>query len=413
MANRPKILVIGGGAAGYFGAIAAAQACPTASVTILEKGKNVLQKVRISGGGRCNLTHACFDPKELSLFYPRGQRELIGPFNRFQPGDTIAWFADRGVETKIEDDNRMFPVSDDSATIVNCLQREVDKLGIEVLTSCGVKEMVPPASDGAPWSIHTDQKTYSADAVLCCSGSSPQMWKTLGSLGHAIAPLAPSLFTFNCKDPRIEGLAGIAVPVEITLPDQNLEESGPLLITHWGMSGPAVLKLSAWGARQLKACGYQFKVDINWVNGASLDDVMALLKTQRTTLARQQPSSSPAFGLPSRLWKKLVEHSDLFPGMRWGDLSNQALVDLAQTLTKSTFHIKGKSTFKDEFVTCGGVELKEVNFKTMESKFFPGLYFAGEVLDIDAVTGGFNFQAAWTCSWIAGNAIGEQLMLDQ
>lgn len=397
-----NIVVIGGGAAGFFAAIVAAEA--GARVTILERGNAVLQKVRISGGGRCNVTHACFDARALVLHYPRGSRELLGPFSRFGPQDTAEWFAQRGVRLKTEDDGRMFPVSDDSQTIVECLWNAAKQAGVQVRTGVRVERIEQTASG---WLVHTGRHTPEpADRVLVAGGSSEGLWAMLADLGHTIVPPVPSLFTFNCKDTRLRDLAGVSVrEAGVEISGTKLRANGPVLVTHWGLSGPAILRLSAWGARLLHDMGYQFTLLVNWLGNKSSDEIGAELNRLKMENARKQIGAHAQFGLPVRLWERLVESADMPPDLRWGDASRQVLARLAEALGRSGFAIRGKSTFKEEFVTAGGVSLREVHFKTFESRLFPGLYFAGEILDIDAITGGFNFQAAWTGGWIAGHAM--------
>ena len=400
-----RIIIVGGGAAGFFAAIRCAELAPDAQVLILEAGLEVLNKVKISGGGRCNLTHACFVPKELSKYYPRGERELIGPFHRFCSGDTVDWFEKRGVATKIEEDGRMFPVTDNSQTIVDCLWESAHRAGVQVLLRQRVQELEPPQEGRQHWLVHTKDKNYMADAVLIAAGSSPAMWKLLAELGHAIIEPVPSLFTFNIKDQRIEGLPGLAVPkATVSVQGSKLKASGPLLITHWGMSGPAILRLSAWGARELAALKHQFAIRVNWL-GLSLEMVREELEARRSDSPKKQVLSNPQFGLPARLWRSLASAAGIGEQLRWMETGNKALNKLADELAAGLYAVNGKSTFKEEFVTAGGVDLKEVDFKTFQSKLFPGLYFAGEVLDIDAITGGFNFQAAWSGGWIAGEAM--------
>ncbi len=400
-----RIIIVGGGAAGFFAAIRCAELAPEAQVLILEAGLEVLNKVKISGGGRCNLTHACFVPKELSKYYPRGERELIGPFHRFCSGDTVDWFEKRGVATKIEEDGRMFPVTDNSQTIVDCLWESAHRAGVQVLLRQRVQQLDPPQEGRQHWLVHTKDKNYLADAVLIAAGSSPAMWKLLAELGHAIVEPVPSLFTFNIKDPRIEGLPGLAVPkATVSVQGSKLKASGPLLITHWGMSGPAILRLSAWGARELAALKHQFAIRVNWL-GLSLEMVREELEARRSDSPKKQVLPNPQFGLPARLWRSLASAAGIGEQLRWMETGNKALNKLADELAAGLYAVNGKSTFKEEFVTAGGVDLKEVDFKTFQSKLFPGLYFAGEVLDIDAITGGFNFQAAWTGGWIAGEAM--------
>jgi predicted Rossmann fold flavoprotein len=406
-----SIIIIGGGAAGFFAAIRAAECNPDAQVIILEKSKDVLGKVKVSGGGRCNLTHACFVPRELSKFYPRGEKELLGPFNRFASGDTIEWFEKRGVKTKIEADGRMFPVSDDSQTIVDCLWAAARKAGVSVYTNTSLKAIHAPNASNPNWVIETAQQKLFAQQVMIASGSSPSIWQILAQLGHTIVEPVPSLFTFNIKDPRLTDLLGISVPLaEVKVEGSKLSSTGPLLITHWGMSGPAILKLSAWGARELAAMQYKFAIRINWIM-AKLEDTRQDLEDLKQEDGRKMVSANTQFGLPIRLWKRLVGATGIRDDKRWADLNKKEIQTLAEELTQGRFQVNGKSTFKEEFVTAGGVDLKEVDFKTFGSKLFPGLFFAGEVLNIDAITGGFNFQAAWTGGWIAGEAMAKGTQL--
>ncbi|WP_373552912.1 NAD(P)/FAD-dependent oxidoreductase [Haliscomenobacter sp.] len=399
------IIIIGGGAAGFFTAIRAAECDPSAQVVILEKSKDVLGKVKVSGGGRCNLTHACFVPRELSKFYPRGEKELLGPFNRFACGDTIDWFEKRGVPTKIEEDGRMFPTSDDSQTVIDCLWSAARKAGVKVYTNTPLKNIKAPTQAGKTWVIETNNQTLHAHKVMLATGSSPSMWDMLAKLGHQIVPPVPSLFTFNIKDARLSDLLGVSVPLaEVQIEGQKLRSSGPLLITHWGLSGPAILKLSAWGARELAALNYRFTVRVNWIM-AKTESTREDLEALKQEDGRKMVMANPQFGLANRLWKRLVQAAGIREDKRWADLSKKEIQALAEELTQGRFQVNGKSIFKEEFVTAGGVDLKEVDFKTFESKLFPGLFFAGEVLNIDAITGGFNFQAAWTGGWIAGEAM--------
>jgi predicted Rossmann fold flavoprotein len=404
-----KIVVIGGGAAGFFGAIAAAEAHPHAQVTLLEASAQVLAKVRVSGGGRCNVTHACFDPTALVQHYPRGGKALRGPLTRFQPQDTVAWFKARGVSLKTEADGRMFPVTDDSETIVECLVRSAQRAGVQIVTGAAVTEVIPSA---AGFTVQLKGgKTMGCDRILLTSGSNPLGYRLAASLGHQIVPPVPSLFTFKITDPRLTELAGVAVPlvrVKLLVEGQKpLEQEGPLLITHWGVSGPAVLKLSAWGARLLHDVRYQATIQVNWLPGLKPEELRDLLLKTKGEWVRKAIAKHCPVTLPQRLWQRLVESVGIDSELRWADLSKKALNLLLLELTQGQFKIKGKGVFKDEFVTCGGIPLTEVNFKTMESRCCPGLYFAGEILDVDGVTGGFNFQNAWTTGWIAGQAIGE------
>ncbi|HFA51216.1 MAG TPA: NAD(P)/FAD-dependent oxidoreductase [Bacteroidetes bacterium] len=403
--NKTKqLVVIGGGAAGFFAAISCAEADPGCRVIILEKGKKVLQKVKVSGGGRCNVTHACFDPRELVKNYPRGGKALLGPFNRFAPDGTVAWFYDRGVPLKTESDGRMFPVSNDSQTIVACLLRAARQAGVKVLTG----QNVAAISKDKQWEIRTQSgAVFMADKVLVATGSSPRIWKILEKLGHHIIRPVPSLFTFNIEDQRIKGLAGIAVPrAEVKVLGEKLAAEGPLLITHWGMSGPAVLKLSAWGARLLNAKDYAFEISINWLGNGNTSAVFDFLKKTKMEQAKKRVANfNPFPTLPKRLWERLLFASAIDRNLRWADLPKKKSNKLGQQLTGGIFKVNGKSTFKEEFVTAGGVDLDEIDFRKFESKILPGLHLAGEVLNIDALTGGFNFQAAWTGGKIAGEAM--------
>lgn len=400
-----RLIIIGGGAAGFFTAIRCAQLDARAQVTILERGKEVLGKVKVSGGGRCNLTHACFVPAELVKFYPRGHRELLGPFHRFGCGDTMAWFEQHGVKTKIEADGRVFPVSNSSQSVIDCLTGLAKRNGVTVALHQRVDKISPPQNPGDPWQIWANEQLHPADKVMIATGSNFRIWEILAQLGHTIIPPAPSLFTFNIKDARIAGLEGISVPnAEVTIPGHKLTAEGPLLITHWGLSGPGILRLSAWGARILAGLQYRFPLEVNWVN-ESPDAVQEQLDVYKKDLARQQVTAHPQWGLPARLWRQLCTAAGIEPALRWADLNKNLLQQLGVELVRCRFSVNGKSTFKEEFVTAGGIDLKEVNFKTFGSKLHPGLFFAGEVLDIDAITGGFNFQAAWTGAWLAAEAM--------
>jgi hypothetical protein len=403
-----KSIIIGGGAAGFFAAIACAEANPDMEVIILEKAQNVLQKVKVSGGGRCNVTHACFVPSELVNYYPRGHKELHGPFSRFHPADTMEWFADRGVELKIEDDGRVFPTTDKSQTIINCLVEMAEVAGVNIKKGVTVNDI---RKEGTGWQLKTTAGDMYADRLMVATGGSKKVWDILKKLGHTIVEPVPSLFTFNIKDPRIKGLAGIALPdVEITVANSELTETGPLLITHWGLSGPAVLKLSAWGAFELAHRFYYFPVMINWLAGKELDDVYAAMIEERVSTPRKRILNHAMFNMPLRLWKSIGEFAGIKSTTNWADLSNKQIQDFAAELTGSVLQVSGKSTYKEEFVTAGGIHLNEINFKRFESKIHPGLFIAGEALNIDALTGGFNFQAAWTGGWLAGHALaGEEI----
>lgn len=402
MTSHFDILIVGGGAAGFFTAINCAEKNPKLKIGILERGKEVLAKVRISGGGRCNVTHACFEPNELVKNYPRGEKELRGPFHKFCSGDTVEWFENHGVPLKIEPDGRMFPVSNSSQTIIDCFIKLTNKLGISVLTGQSVQSIY---SAGDYWKIETQTSQFMAEKLILATGSNPKIWEMLHHFGHAIIPPVPSLFTFNSKDSRIKELPGVVAHVTVKVKDSKLETSGPLLITHWGMSGPAILKLSAWGARLLHDKNYQFTLLVNWLNDVELETVIKELKELKVTHAKKAVSKKSPFELSNRLWESLVLVSGIEAETKWADLSKLHLQNLANQLTNSSFQINGKSTFKEEFVTAGGIDLKEINFTTMESKLHKNLYFAGEIMNIDAVTGGFNFQNAWTSGFILSDAI--------
>ena len=396
------VLVIGGGAAGFFTAINLVEKHPHLKVSILERGKEVLSKVRISGGGRCNVTHACFVPSDLVKNYPRGEKELLGPFNQFCSGDTIEWFEKHGVELKIEEDGRMFPTSDSSETIIDCFLKATQKLGIDILTQQSVQSLYQGENY---WKIETQSQQFKAERIVVTTGSNPKIWDMMTVLGHTIVPAVPSLFTFNIKDPRIKDLMGLSSLADVRVKGTKLSASGPLLITHWGMSGPGILRLSAWGARILAEKNYQFTLQVNWLPDHDAESCEEFLKSVRTEQAKKTVAKKAPFELPNRLWEKLVLASGISSEQKWADLTNKDLHQLQLQLTEGHFQVNGKSTFKEEFVTAGGIDLKEVNFKTMESKLLPNLYFAGEILNIDAITGGFNFQNAWTGGFIIANSL--------
>ena len=396
------VLIVGGGAAGFFTAINLAEKNPKISVAILERGKEVLTKVRVSGGGRCNVTHACFVPNDLVKFYPRGEKELRGPFHQFCSGDTIEWFEKHGVELKIEEDGRMFPVSDSSQTIIDCFLNAAKKHNIEILTGQSVQSLYQ-AEDS--WKVETHHQTFRCKNLVLTTGSNPKIWELLENMGHTIVPPVPSLFTFNIKDPRIKDLMGVSAFASVKVQNSKLEASGPLLITHWGMSGPGILRLSAWGARELFAKNYQFILEVNWLNDWTPEATESYLKELKLEHAKKVVSKKSPFDFPNRLWERLVVASDISLETKWADLTKQQLQNLVAQLTCGKYHVNGKSTFKEEFVTAGGIDLKEINFKTMESKVLPNVFFAGEIVNIDAITGGFNFQNAWTSGFIVSESI--------
>ena len=406
-----KVIVIGGGAAGFFGAIACAEANPQLKVTLLEAGQKPLAKVRISGGGRCNVTHNCFDPVRLVEHYPRGGKALRGAFTRFQPKDTVQWYESRGVKLKTEADGRMFPVTDDSQTIINCLMQAADKANVKLLTGTGVKTVKQFHDEENKSYFQVELKNgkeLKCDRLLIATGSNPLGYRWAKNLGHKIEPAVPSLFTLNVRDPRLQGLAGVSVSnaqVKLGTGKHKIEQAGALLITHWGVSGPAILKLSAWSARFLYDLKYDSGLQINWLPEYNQETLKQKLITVKETNPKKKIVNYCPVELPKRLWQSFVSYIEIKPDKIWSEISKKELNKLVLEIVQGQYEVKGKGVFKEEFVTCGGVSLKEVNFKTMESKKCPGLYFAGEVLDIDGVTGGFNFQSAWTTAWLAGQAI--------
>lgn len=401
-----RVGVIGGGAAGFFGALAAKTFHPQAGVTIFEKSSQLLAKVRISGGGRCNVTHACFDPRELVKNYPRGHRELLGPFTRFQPRDTIEWFESRGVHLKTEEDGRIFPVSDRSQEVIDCLVTEARRLNIDIKLQQRIDAIT--CRDGQFILTMTGQNLV-LDRLLLATGSHPSGHHWARGLGHTVTELVPSLFTFNIPDFALADLAGISVSeAMLSIVDHPFTELGPLLITHWGLSGPAALKLSAYAARLLHQANYQVLLSVNWVGQRTVAEVRDELLQHRQRGQSQAVSSTPHFAIPKNLWKRLVRRAEIAPDQRWGQLSEVGIDQLCRRLADDQYSVKGKTTNKAEFVTCGGVTLSEINFKTMESRICPGLYFAGEILDIDGITGGFNFQNAWTTGYLAGRNMAQE-----
>ena len=414
------VLVIGGGAAGFYAAIHIAESRPQTKIAILERGKEVLTKVKVSGGGRCNVTNAEFNPVDLSKNYPRGQKELLGPFHTYASGDTVGFFEERGVALKIEEDGRMFPVTNSSQTIIDCFLSEADRLGVQVKTLCSVTGIEQiKEEEGIIWKVTIGDGYMYCKKLILATGSNPKMWNYVQVLGHSIVQPVPSLFTFNIKDERILDIPGVATHAEVkVIPKKNISKKkgklkldtavltseGPLLITHWGMSGPAILKLSAWGARILEQYNYQFKIQVNWAPEYHHDGLLELFlkvkQVEKKTVLRTK-----VLDLPKRLWVNLVKASNIDDTLTWPEVSKQQLSNLAAQLTAGIFQVNGKSTFKEEFVTAGGVDLKEINFKTYESKILTNLYFAGEIINVDAITGGFNFQNAWTGGYIAAQGV--------
>lgn len=401
------MVIAGGGAAGFFAAITAAELSPGCRIRILEKSPQFLSKVRISGGGRCNVTHACFDVEVLCGFYPRGAAALRGPFRQFQPRDTMAWFEQRGVKLKIESDGRVFPASDSSASIVDCLMESARRAGVEWVPNCAVESAVRRSEGGFDLVLGRGESASCRKLMLATGGCrSAALGRVAESLGHHLEPPVPSLFTFHVAVPWLRELAGISVPdVECAVPGTKLKERGPILVTHQGFSGPSVLRLSAWGARILHERNYRFALRINWLPRLARAALESDLANLRSRQAARKISNSPPAGLPGRLWKGLLFASGISPELRWAGLSRSDQHGLVERLTRMELQVDGRSLNQDEFVTCGGVRLGEVDFKTMESRLCPGLYFGGELLDIDGVTGGFNFQSAWTTGWLAGRAL--------
>lgn len=390
-----KVIIIGGGASGFF--TAANIDTKLYDVTILEQNSDVLQKVKISGGGRCNVSHACFDPRELVQFYPRGHKELLSVFTKFQPGDTMNWYEEHGVALKIEDDNRIFPESNSSQSIIDCLVNECRKKNVKILTKQTVTEILPQENG---YKIHTTNQNYFADYVVFSTGSSPKAFKILEKLGHQIITPVPSLFTFNIKNEILKDLMGTSFQyVDIEIPKLNLEESGSLLITHWGLSGPAILKLSAWGARELAALKYQFEIIINFIGTAS-EDALEIFKNFKENEPKKSIGQAKIFDITNRFWQRILFVSGVDTAKQIANINNKEMQKIIENLCCCRMNVTGKSTFKEEFVTAGGVDLKEMDFKTMKSKKLPNFYISGEVLNIDAVTGGFNFQACWSEGWL-------------
>jgi len=399
MEGALKVAVIGGGAAGFFAALSAAEHHPSAQVVLFEKTAKLLSKVKISGGGRCNVTHHCFSPSALSKHYPRGGKQLKKAFGTFQASDTVAWFESRSVALKTEDDGRMFPVTDSSQTIIDCLLREAERLGVEIRIQAAVRDLVPLEGGG----FQLDVERF--DKVIVATGGSPKRaglaW--LEAFGHSVSDPVPSLFTFNMPGESVTDLMGVVVPeARVRIQGTKLVQAGPVLITHWGMSGPAVLKLSAWGARDLAERDYHFTVQINWIGIPNESEAAATMEKVVGEMRKKKVANACPFELPKKFWAYLLARAEIPADAVWLDLGKKAKNKLLNTLLNDVYDVRGKTTFKEEFVTCGGVTLGEVDFTTMQSRLVPGLYFAGEVLDVDGVTGGFNFQAAWTTGFVAG-----------
>ncbi|MBD2766733.1 NAD(P)/FAD-dependent oxidoreductase [Hymenobacter sp. BT664] len=405
--------VLGGGAAGFFGAISCAEANPRVQVVLVEKTGKLLSKVRVSGGGRCNVTHACDTPSQLVAHYPRGSKHLKAAFQQFGVAETIAWFARRGVPLKTEADGRMFPTTDSSETIARALEDAARQAGVRILLNTSADEVQPEPTGGFILKLSGSGaaalgSTLHASGLLVATGGNPKSanYDWLRALGHTIAEPVPSLFTFNVPDSPLSELMGVSVPhARVVLAGEKLQYEGPLLVTHWGVSGPAVLKLSAWGARRLNELGYVGTALINWTPSFTEETLRPWLQQFRQENGKKTVASNPQFGLPQRLWRNLTEQAGIAPEMRWSDLPAKSQNRLLELLLRSPLAVRGKTTYKEEFVTCGGISLAEVDLKTMQSRRVPGLYFAGEVLDIDGITGGFNFQAAWTTGFLAGRAL--------
>jgi predicted Rossmann fold flavoprotein len=400
-----KLVVIGGGAAGFFCAVNAARMNPSLKVVILEKSSKILSKVKVSGGGRCNVTHACFDLEELVKYYPRGQNFLKRSFHWFSVNDTINWFQERGVELKTEEDGRMFPVTDNSQTIIDCLIKEANRYDVEIFYSCEVKSI---GKTQDLFQLQTANKLIESNFLCIASGGYPKsvQFEWLKKLGLSIEEPVPSLFTFNTPNNTITSLMGVSVEkAHIKILSTKLNETGPILITHWGLSGPAVLRLSAWGARELAARNYTFTATINWIPGYNEQSLRTAWSSFRQEYGAKKISAKNPFDLPHRLWLHLIQESQINPEIKWGELLLKQQNILIQNLVAQSFEVKGKTTFKEEFVTCGGINLSTIDANTMQSKVVPKLFFAGEVMNVDGITGGFNFQHAWTSGWIAARNI--------
>lgn len=406
MNESKTLIVIGGGAAGFFCAVNAVRMNPELKVILMEKSNKLLSKVKVSGGGRCNVTHACFDIKEMSLHYPRGEHFVRKAFHQFFTKDTIEWFESRGVQLKTEADGRMFPVTDSSQSIIDCLLREANQYGVEILMNREVEKL---KMENGKWKIGLkNNQELDTDFVCVASGGFPKLsqFDWLKDTGHTIVEPVPSLFTFNIPKHPLNELMGVSVPdATIKIQQTKLKNNGPLLITHWGLSGPCVLKLSAWGARELQQLNYQFTISVNWLGDSKEEEVRNKIQSARVESVSKKISNTNLFQLPNRLWQYLLNASDINEDMRWADLPAKAQNKLIQLLINQELQVAGKTTFKEEFVTAGGISLKEMDPNTMQSKLHKGLFFAGEIMDVDGITGGFNFQHAWTSSFVAAKAI--------
>lgn len=398
-----KVIVIGGGAAGFFAAINIAEKHPDYQVTILEKSNKLLSKVKVSGGGRCNVTNARTKPSELVSFYPRGNKKLHPLFKTFTTSDMVDWLNQRGVETKAEDDLRMFPITDDSQTIIDCFLKEAKKYGVTITQNEALTRL---KQQDDRWLVHTKATAYEAGKVIVATGSSTATWKILEELGLELTPLVPSLFTFNIKDPRLKDLQGISFDyVQVKVTGSKLEENGPLLITHWGLSGPAVLKLSSRGAYELADKNYRFDVLINFTGALKPNEIRKHIQEYAAANPKRKAINYPLFELPKRFWERMVDHCGIGAETPFMELSKKHVNKLVEELGQGRYAVDGKSTFKEEFVTAGGIKLSEVDLSTFECKRFSNLYLAGEVLDIDALTGGFNFQACWSAGWVISESV--------
>ncbi len=397
-----RVAIIGGGAAGFFSALSVKEHHPNSKVTIFEKSNKLLSKVKVSGGGRCNVTHACFSPSKLSKSYPRGGKHLKKAFSVFQTKDTIEWFSRRGVELKAEEDGRMFPTTDNSQTIIDCFLKEASQKNIKILEQSPIRKIVPEKEG---YTLHLEGTSEHFNKVIIATGGSPKMneFYWLQQLGHSISPPLPSLFTFNIPSDQVKILMGLVVEnATVRIQGTKLSHSGPVLITHWGMSGPAILKLSAWGARELAENNYNFNIQINWLSIKSDEDANEIIDNELPHMRKKKIMNACPFELPNRMWKFLLEKVGINPDSVWLELSKKNRNKLLNILLNDIYEVKGKTTFKEEFVTCGGIKLSDISFTSMESRVCKNLYFAGEVLDIDGITGGFNFQGAWTTGYIAG-----------